>query len=658
MRRIFTLILAVYSISAWGQTTDYTVRINAKVQQSPASIMLNWVTTTGAGGVNIYRKAKNATSWGAAIATLPSTATTYKDNNVAAGQGYEYMITKNDPTAPYGYIYAGIEEPAIHNRGAILLLVDATFKDSLKAEIATLMEDMRGDGWEVEKKEILRTATVADVKSQIKSAYQANQRLTALYILGHIAVPYSGEINPDGHNNHIGAWPADAYYGELNGTWTDNGINNTSSANSKNHNIPGDGKFDQSVLPSELELQVGRVDVYDMPAFGKTEITLMRSYLNKAHQYKAGALTVIKRALIDDNFKTGYTEAFAGNGWRNFSVMVSIDSVSEKNLISTLNTDFYQWAYGCGGGTYISAGGIGNTTNFASGPVKSIFTPLFGSYFGDWNYTNSFLRAPLCSEEPSLACFWAGRPNWHLHHMALGEHIGYSTRLTQNNTNLYKTPITQFGRFIHIALMGDPTLRTDYIKGATSVSVSNDPKSGATITWTASPEPGLAGYYVYRSDSEFGEYKLRSDMIAGTSFTDSFGKNGDYWYMVRPVKLTQTPSGSYYNMGIGVSFEKKGIVYPYPELNVKTITGLNDISVFPNPAGNTLNLSVATKKSSDAVVTITDMQGRTLISQEISLLPGINTQGFNVSQLAQGVYILNINAGTEKHALRWIKMDR
>ena len=58
---------------------------------------------------------------------------------------------------------------------------------------------------------------------------------------------------------------------------------------------------------------------------------------------------------------------------------------------------------------------------------------FFGSYFGDWDSPNNFLRAPLATPTYTLTSAWAGRPYWMFHHMALGETIGFSTRLTQNN---------------------------------------------------------------------------------------------------------------------------------------------------------------------------------------------------------------------------------
>ncbi|MGB1104235.1 MAG: hypothetical protein ACPG21_11480 [Crocinitomicaceae bacterium] len=57
----------------------------------------------------------------------------------------------------------------------------------------------------------------------------------------------------------------------MDGTWTDAAVNNTTASSPRNHNVPGDGKFDQSRVPSTLELQVSRVDFNDLPAFAESE---------------------------------------------------------------------------------------------------------------------------------------------------------------------------------------------------------------------------------------------------------------------------------------------------------------------------------------------------------------------------------------------------
>lgn len=655
MRIIATILSLFISTLALAQTTiDYALQITAEVQKLPAQIKLNWKSTVTKGNLTIFRKTKQATSWGSPIATLSATATSFTDNNVSSGNGYEYYLYVSDSTQPKGYIYAGIEAPAAFNRGAILLLVDSTFSDSCSVEIAQLQKDLSGDGWEVYTEHIGRSADVNTVKGYVINTFILSNRLKAVYILGHVAVPYSGNINPDAHADHKGAWPADVFYGDIDGTWNDATVNNTTSGNPLNHNIPGDGKFDHDHIASELELQVGRVDFYDMPAFNKTEVEMMRNYLNKAHQYKTGELNVVKRALIDDNF-TSMPEAFAANGWRNFSPLVGTDSVFAKDYITTLINDSYQWALGCGPGSYTNCSGVGNTTNFTTQSMNSIFNLLFGSYFGDWNYRNNFLRAPLCSDDPSLASIWAGRPNWQLHHMALGENIGYSTMLSQNNNSLYYTYFPQMSRMVHIALMGDPSLRTEYVLPVSNVTTTQEPNAGARISWTASPESGIAGYYISRASEQLGQYQLRANFVTDTTYVDSFGSDSNtYWYMVQAVKLQSTPSGSYYNYSIGQT-DSGSFDFAYWNVNVKSVAGISNARIFPNPANSSATLQATTTKATDVTIILTDLQGRTLQNQQAAWQPGVNTYAFDLSMLPSGIYIVNMRTAEGNTILKLVR---
>src|SRR6185503_3639869 len=106
----------------------------------------------------------------------------------------------------------------------------------------------------------------------IKADYSADPaNVKSVFLFGHVPVPYSGQLNPDGHADHVGAWPADVYYGDIDGNWTDNSVNFTQSINTdaadaaRLTNRPGDGKFDQTQIPSPVELEVGRVDLSNLP---------------------------------------------------------------------------------------------------------------------------------------------------------------------------------------------------------------------------------------------------------------------------------------------------------------------------------------------------------------------------------------------------------
>ncbi len=313
------------------------------------------------------------------------------------GTAYEYQVRRAANVAGYGYLATGIAIPLVEDRGKVILVVDATMAAPLATELTRLQQDLAGDGWTVLRHDVSRTATVPSVKALVKADYDADPtRVKSVFLFGHVPVPYSGSLAPDGHPDHVGAWPADLYYGEMDGVWTDT---QTLTGTGRQSNVPGDGKFDQSYAPSgTVELAVGRVDLANMPAFApKTEVDLLRQYLNKDHGFRVKAWTLPARGLIDDNFGAFGGEAFASTGWRAFSAFFGPANVFALDWFGTLAANGYLWAYGCGGGNYTGAGGVGSTSNFAATDTKTAFTFLFGSYFGDWDVSNNFLRAPLAT---------------------------------------------------------------------------------------------------------------------------------------------------------------------------------------------------------------------------------------------------------------------
>jgi len=554
------LLVNINLLQAQTISENYSVQISATVQSNPASITLQWAAVDESQGYNIFRRDEGATSWGTAIAVLPSNVLQYEDANVVVEKSYEYRIEANRsgagaPTVGVGYVNSGIALLPVEQRGTIALIVDSTHKSIIEPHVDTLIMDLVGDGWEVEFRYIDKNDAVTDVKNLITSIHFPNFTLKALYLLGDVPVPYSGNIVPDGHaNNHQGAWSADPYYADMNGIWTDNSVN-VMIGPTRIHNVPGDGKFDQSVFPSNLELQMGRVDLANMPAFTLPEEDLLVQYLQKAHRFKHKLITAETQAIIDDNFAS-FTEGFAANGWRNFSALVGNANVMAGDYLSSMDGDSYLWSYGCGGGTYVSAGGIGNTNDFASQSPAGIFTMLFGSYFGDWDVSNNFLRAPLASSGTQLTNCWAGRPSWHFQHMGMGAPIGQSALLSMNNGFGQFDPVGFGGSMVHMALMGDPSLRMHIVQPPTQLQPQIVTDSDVQLNWTASSDSDVLGYYLYRADNRYGPYtRINVDSVVGTSYLDPCLEAGTYYYMIRALKLEQSPSGTYYNLSQGIFAE-------------------------------------------------------------------------------------------------------
>ncbi len=553
---IFSVLVLATLIAKPQSSSDAAVQISVSVQVNPAQITLNWIGNATSSQYQVFRKLKSSLTWGTAIANLNGTTNQYIDNAVSVGINYEYKIARSGTGyVGYGYVNSGIRVPEIENRGKLILMVDSSFILPLANEISRYIKDVEGDGWGVIRHNVLRTGSVTHVKNLILNDYAIDSTtIKAVFLFGHIPVPYSGNINPDGHPDHLGAWPADVYYGDVDGIWTDVSVNSTTASSARTQNVPGDGKFDQSIVPGNVELQVGRVDFNGMPSFTLTEQQLLQNYLNKNHEYRKKIFAPNKQAVIDDNFGYFNSEAFAASGYKNFAPLVGSSNILAADYFTSLTANSYLWSYGCGGGTYNSAGGIGTTANFASANLKGVFTMIFGSYFGDWDSQDNFLKAPL-AQGKTLTNVWSGRPHYQFHHMGLGENIGYGLLITQNNFNglYYASPTNITGKWIHNALMGDPTLRQDIVAPASNV-VATKSGNNCLIAWAASSETNTIGYNIYsKNDSATNFVKINTAPIAGNTFTDNcLIYKGVYTYMVRALKLESGPSGTYFNMSEGL----------------------------------------------------------------------------------------------------------
>jgi len=644
MRRVgYVIALGVATGNLLAQTTaDYAVRVSAVAQVSPPRLSFSWVQDLAATEYRVYRRTQGSTGWGTQIAVLAGgDASSFVDSTVQAGQAYEYRFSKTASThTGYGYVLAGIEVPAVEQRGAALLVVDTAYATALAPELARLAADMTGDGWQVVRRDVSGAASVTAIKAVITQVRSSYPSLETVFLFGAIAIPYSGNMAPDGHAEHVGAWPADVFYGEMDGAWTDNTVNTTSATDAANRNVPGDGKYDQSSIPSDVELSVGRVDVARMDmftAFIPTVVTftdLMRRYLDKDHAFRHGQVAAQRRGLVDDNFGAMGGEAFASMAWRGFTAMFGRNAVHERDWFTTLNTESYLWAYGCGPGNGSGASGVGSSTDFRNTQVNTVFTALFGSWFGDWAPAANFLRAPLFSRPSALICFWSGRPHWHVHPMALGQTIGYCTRLSQNNASDYVAGSSARG--VHVALMGDPTLRMHPVLPPADLAATAAGARLVGLSWGASSDT-VAGYHLYRAASLSEPFtRLTSAPVTALSWTDTAAPPGNAVYMVRALKLETSASGTYYNLSQGV-FDSVSV--PVAVARAAACARRHRAVVVGEDGALRLNVVVP---DSRAIAEVQNLAGRTVRRAMVTPVAGSGAARIDLGSLTPGLYVLRV----------------
>jgi hypothetical protein len=559
--RLLGAIVFIFSLPvarALESTWVYAVQATATVHHDPLRVEIHWPADhLPVAQYAVGRKQVGDREWGGNV-VLDGHATSFTDFAVERGRRYEYRIVKQGVGYNgYGYVCAAIEAPLVDDRGTVILVVDASVAGDLEPDLLQFQQDLVGDGWTVVRRDVERTARPADVKAQIKAVYDADpDRARALILFGHVPVVRSGNLNVDGHAAR--PLPADVYYAELTGTWTDQ---------------EGDGIYDQSHLPSDTELEVGRIDFANLPGrYGVTpypgEVELLRSYLRKNRAYRHRIVRSAERALIGNSIGDGGGQAYAAIGYRNFPALLGpdrivtagtdADSPPETRWIALLARDDYLFVYGNGGGSDFSAANLGFhgqyrdvlSTDFLDGGARGTFYLLFGSWFVDWARPDNLLRSALVPADYGLGAAWAGRPHLFLHHLAIGEAVGYGMRVSQNNDGHYQNHQQRQLRGIHLAWMGDPTLRLHVIAPPSDVTAVAT-EGGVLVSWQPSRDD-VPGYHVYRADSAGAPFvRLTEVPTAANSLLDAGSVPAGASYQVRAVVLQNGPGGSYYNASQG-----------------------------------------------------------------------------------------------------------
>lgn len=582
------------SIATYANPVDGVARLTAQASAAGISITLAQHPSAPVGVTytqwTIDRKPRGAVPWSEATLLTqgqPPVDRTYLDTTATPGTEYEYRVSTftSNVRAPVGYIYAGNKAPVsrMENRGKVLLVVDDHLDDSaskLNGKLARFIEDLTGDGYTVlpplytprDNGSTLNRAQTVPLRNQILQVHTAAGGLSAITLIGHVPVPYSGTTAWDFHGesappDHRGAWVNDSFYGNFEAgapaDYTD--TVEQFSGFEENKNVPGDFKLDQNVNPGVVEVPVGRIDLSRLDGISGTapetvgltgeplERALLRQYFDKDHAWRMGALTVETRAVIDDHWGFSYG---AEPAWNDFSTLVGPGNTHSMDYVPATRASSehsYLWGFGAGPGATDNCHGVISLDLYRSSETyfKTVFSAFTGSYFGDWDKPDNLLRATLGDNGLGLTTVWGFAPHWNFHGMGLGEPIANTVLQAYNNDGSLYQIAGHLGGFRgpHTSLLGDPTLRMHVVAPPERVYVFDGQEGG--IEWDPSPDEGVIGYHVYKADSMDDAFaRIATSAVEGEQFYDpNFG--GNAVYMVRAMKLEETPSGTYYNLSQG-----------------------------------------------------------------------------------------------------------
>jgi len=574
--------------------------LTAKAAEVPAGLDLAWYPDFHELRINadtsnvLRRRTVDPTDWTGrgdwiTLATLTNTLS-FRDTQVESGRLYEYRLGETN-LDNVRFLRAAVAAAPVEARGEVLVLVAENLAKALDRSLRTLREDLAGDGWTVTS----RTAPVHDdwkwannvenlrqLKAWIQEQYLArSSTVKAVFLVGHVTIPYSGAGAEDGHPDNNGAWPADAWYGDVDGRYTDEkGLH--VEPNEMRRNVAGDGKFDQVTFPANpaggtgLELAVGRIDCFRLRSFARrSETDLTRAYLDKLHRYRMGQLMLPRRVAVATYFgdsSNPFGLSILNNSLRLASAVSGVgpDGLVWADIFSRQTPAFFGLQGGFGGADAInnamphvkSANGARRVSaDFADTDTEpaSLWNVFAGSYFMHWNLEDDFLRASLGGSQSGLLALPGFGVNWRFDPLGLGGCIGECMVLTSRGQgrHLRGEPLS-YNTIRVLAILGDPTLRCWVTPPVRRLEARR--RSGSVeLTWEPPAGQAPAGYWVYRSANgvEGPFARLSKDVLQQTRFADPTPGVAASRYMVRALSKETGPSGSFTNLSQGVFVDTK-----------------------------------------------------------------------------------------------------
>ena len=79
----------------------------------------------------------------------------------------------------------------------------------------------------------------------------------------------------------------------------------------------------------------------------------------------------------------------------------------------------------------------------------------------------------------------------------------------------------------------------------------------------------------------------------------------------------------------------------------------DDLSIFPNPANESINVAFNLDESTDVFITIMDVQGRVIEQHRSASVAGLNQMKLGTAQLEAGTYVLTITANEQRRTQRF-----
>ena len=161
------------------------------------------------------------------------------------------------------------------------------------------------------------------------------------------------------------------------------------------------------------------------------------------------------------------------------------------------------------------------------------------------------------------------------------------------------------------------------------------------LKWNVALESGIINYEVERSADGVKFDKLNSinaKNLASYNLNDNTPAKGSNFYRLRINEING--------------------VFSYSDIVKVEIAGtaLNINSLYPNPVTSFVKLNIGNDAASKASISVLDISGKVILTDNVSLIAGITEKTINTSNLKSGIYILKLNGSGQSVSVKFIKL--
>jgi hypothetical protein len=283
--------------------------------------------------------------------------------------------------------------------------------------------------------------------------------------------------------------------------------------------------------------------------------------------------------------------------------------------------------------------GTGQTWNFSSLTVQTTTTTNNGVTVASTGSTATFPSASVAvtsggngdsfySSSISSLLYWGGN-------IVVG---GQAVTMSYTQAAIHATYPMSFGSTANGNISGT----------ATHTLAGSGPFAGTcTVTAAGTGTLMLPGGYNFPNVLKVTTVKVMTFTVAGAG---SYSQTVTDYYSPSSKYPLFSISNEYINSALGTTTETVTLInnnYKTVGINEAASQTLSNVSVYPNPAKENININFVNENAENASYEMVNVLGQTVRSQTIPVAKGETLYNVNLSGIENGVYFMKLNVGNK-----------